>query len=71
MKGSEKDKDVCAGFNCDKGFIRGAMGGTMCLNGAWCLKGRCTPDSRAPRVPGRWQWDFLLIKRVLKATYSN
>ena len=49
MKGGH---NICQKMWCKEGHFE-AMDGTTCSNGAWCISGKCTPDRRAPKAPGK------------------
>lgn len=58
MKGDYEGHELCKTTMCrhGDGFESGnfmPMDGTTCSNGAWCRVGKCVPDSRAPRAPGK------------------
>ena len=59
MKGYENDQKICKVIrcyyegNCNIDYLLNAMDGTTCSNGAWCRKGNCVLDSRAPKAPSK------------------
>lgn len=59
MKGNnEGRKDLCEEILCrDRKSPKTSnfmpMEGTTCSNRAWCRGGKCVPDGRAPKAPGK------------------
>lgn len=49
--GGREGNNLCQAIRCTSHKSFKALDGTTCSNGAWCQKGKCVPDKRAPRAP--------------------